>query len=186
MDISPTGYWIGPPPENHFDVELCRAIYELFKAKRVYSFVDMGCGRGDYLAWIRNENPCINGVGIEGNPEYQGRNLIWTRDLSLPLESFHRSWVLSLEVGEHLPQAFEGVFLDNVAKASRRGCILSWAVPGQGGIGHVNCQANSYIVKQMAKRGFVLDSDSTRFLRDRSTLPWFEQTLMVFRRLVRD
>ncbi|ROT85492.1 hypothetical protein C7M84_013179 [Penaeus vannamei] len=90
-------------------------------------------------------------------------------------------WVLSLEVGEHIPRAFEGVFMDNLVKHACTGIVLSWAVPGQDGHHHVNTRENEYIKASMAERGLVADEEAERKLRDTASLPWFKNTLMVFK-----
>ncbi|KAK7004434.1 hypothetical protein BgiMline_005954, partial [Biomphalaria glabrata] len=38
-------------------------------------------------------------------------------------------WVLSIEVGEHIPPQYEDTYLDNLARHAREGLILSWASP---------------------------------------------------------
>lgn len=90
-------------------------------------------------------------------------------------------WVLSLEVGEHIPRAFEGVFMDNLVKHACTGIVLSWAVPGQDGHHHVNTRENEYIKASMAERGLVADEEAERKLRGTASLPWFKNTLMVFK-----
>jgi 2-polyprenyl-3-methyl-5-hydroxy-6-metoxy-1,4-benzoquinol methylase len=47
-------------------------------------------------------------------------------------------WILSLEVGEHIPHQLEDVFIGNLVRHAKKGIILSWAVPGQEGHHHVN------------------------------------------------
>ena len=88
---------------------------------------------------------------------------------------------MSLEVGEHIPREHEQTFLDNVCRYANELIVLSWAVEGQAGLGHVNCRNNDYIVEQMRQRGYVLD-DTTSKLREAAQVPWFKDTLMVFRK----
>ncbi|XP_037792928.1 uncharacterized protein LOC119588307 [Penaeus monodon] len=90
-------------------------------------------------------------------------------------------WVLSLEVGEHIPRQSEGVFLDNLVRHACTGIVLSWAVPGQDGHHHVNNRENDYIKASMTKRGLVVDAEAERKLREAATLFWFKDTLMVFK-----
>ncbi|XP_063593324.1 uncharacterized protein LOC134770393 [Penaeus indicus] len=90
-------------------------------------------------------------------------------------------WVLSLEVGEHIPRQHEGVFLDNLARHACTGIVLSWAVPGQDGYHHVNPRENSYVKASMAKHGLVADEEAERKLREAASLFWFKNTLMVFK-----
>ena len=39
---------------------------------------------------------------------------------------------MSLEVGEHLPQEFENIFIHNLHNNNKSGILLSWAIKGQG------------------------------------------------------
>jgi hypothetical protein len=89
---------------------------------------------------------------------------------------------MSLEVGEHLPAQYEGVFLDNVVRHAVRNVLLSWAVPNQGGHLHINEKPNTVVIEQMKLRGFEYDEEESLQLRDVATLTWFKNTLMVFRR----
>jgi hypothetical protein len=47
-------------------------------------------------------------------------------------------WIISLEVALHIPEKYEAVYLDNILRHATKRIILSWAVPGQGGISHIN------------------------------------------------
>jgi hypothetical protein len=59
--------------------------------------------------------------------------------------------------------------------------ILSWAIPGQGGFGHVNCASNAYIIEEMKQRGWVYLSKPSDYLRERcSGAEWCQDTVMVF------
>ena len=62
-------------------------------------------------------------------------------------------WVLSLEVGEHLPKRHEAAFLENCHRHNARGMVLSWATRGQGGTGHVNEQDNDYVKAAVCAMG---------------------------------
>ena len=65
-------------------------------------------------------------------------------------------------------------------RLGRKGVVMSWAVEGQEGIGHINCRNNDYVEGRMASLGFQLDYDKTIQLRTVASLPWFKFTVMVF------
>ncbi|XP_069194699.1 uncharacterized protein [Procambarus clarkii] len=91
-------------------------------------------------------------------------------------------WVMSLEVGEHIPESGEKNFLDNLVKHACVGVVVSWAVPGQEGHSHVNCRSNDYVRREMATRGLESDKNAERNLRSMvGHLFYFRNTLMVFR-----
>jgi tryptophanyl-tRNA synthetase len=59
--------------------------------------------------------------------------------------------------------------------------IISWAVEGQGGSGHVNCKNNDYIIAQVVDRGFKYNTEASDALRKSATnASWFSYTIMVF------
>jgi len=89
---------------------------------------------------------------------------------------------MSLEVGEHLPPQFEDIFISNLHNNNTCGMVLSWAVKGQGGHGHFNEQNNDYIKSKICKLGYANDVKSENKLRRDSTLGWFKNTIMVFRK----
>lgn len=168
--ISPTGFWHGDPPDGYiFDAPLCAALKEFFRDKTV---VDLGCGRGEYVQAI----PYCS--GYDGNPDMQEiRPNIWISDVTLPIKCATQDWALSLEVGEHIPTTHEAAYLDNLARLARTGIVISWAAPGQPGMGHVNCRPESWVVEQMALRGFLPDPLAQATLRDRASI-W--KRVMVF------
>ena len=176
--IHPHGYWLDQQKGGHyFDRTLATSLVPLFTNHRV---IDFGCGEGRYVAFFRVRD--INCCGYDGNPEtpvlskHQGQVL----DLAQPVSLKPADYVLSLEVGEHIPREFEQTFLDNIANHCTKGAVVSWAVPKQQGRGHFNCRSNSYIIGQMQLRGMSYDHETTQQLRQEATLPWFHKTLMLF------
>lgn len=184
MKINQQGFWENPTKEGHaHDSRLAGAILKVLKARKIDTLVDFGCGTGEYARFFRRHGLVVE--AYDGNPytEQISGGIGQVKDLSQPFNMLKQfGCVISLEVGEHIPAEFEQTFIDNVVKHSIDGglIILSWAVPGQGGDGHVNCQTNDYIMQQMQQRGFYLENNLTNQLRKASTLRWFKNTLMVF------
>ena len=197
-DIHPHGYWIGTEPGSpyaghHFDEPLARSILEIIPVGS--NVLDLGCGNGSYVKFLNEHARATK--GIDGNPNtWQNENCV-SRDITEELnlhkctwESCDTStkplifdWVLSLEVGEHIPAEFEDVFLDNCHRHNREGIILSWAIPGQGGTGHVNERPNLYIIDKVMRLGYEWNPLESAMLRDAAMAHWFKNTLMVFRKL---
>lgn len=189
MKINARGYWENSTTEGHgHDEGLAKAIVDFLKKQRAESVVDFGCGDGFYTKFLNENKICC--LGLDGNPhtpeltDGQG----YVLDLTLKHEFGPLDWALSLEVGEHIPSEFEGAFLHNLHHHNRYGIILSWAVRGQGGDGHVNCQDNLEIIDKITKMGYTFDQNSTQILRSKCALYphtgwWFRNTLMVFRRI---
>jgi SAM-dependent methyltransferase len=165
-----------------FDESLCEAIIATCNNQGIKSVVDIGCGNGAYTRRILSAGLYCD--GFDGSPlTVEMTNFICSvRDFSQRQNIGKYGLVLSLEVGEHIPAEYEDIFIDNLTDAAMGLIILSWAVPGQGGTGHVNCQNNSYIIRQMAERGFFYDSLATQYLRHKATIPWFKNTILTFER----
>lgn len=178
--IHERGYWLSKDETNTHDWDrpLANEIVKMFKSSK--SIVDIGCGNGGYTKnFIDNGLMCTGYDGSPLTPEITG-GLCSVKDFSQPVDIGKFELVLSLEVGEHIPERYEQVFIDNLCKTAKKFICLSWGVVGQGGLGHVNCRNNDYVIAQMAKRGFIFDIDRSEALRSVSTFPWFKNTVMVF------
>ena len=74
--------------------------------------------------------------------------------------------VVSIEIAEHIPSKYESIFLDNIFRHAKEGIILSWAVPGQGGLAHVNNKPLRYVFRKMLENNFLVDMTSSNYLQD--------------------
>lgn len=164
-----------------------------YAAKKGYRSVsDFGAGSGAYSLFLQHHFQELH--CYDGNQAIvtKSRGLCSVVDLSSPQKLPQTDLVFSLEVGEHIPKPREANFLQNVASGSAKSVIMSWAVPGQLGNGHVNCQPNEYIIGQMSKLNFVYDATTATSIRhylasnatckDEPNTPNFLATLMVFTR----
>lgn len=182
--INQRGFWETEDGQGHLhDERLMQGLIKLCKAYKQKYLVDFGCGMGDYVkGFIKAGFTCD---GYDGNPNTDGltNGLCKTLDLSDPQDfGVMYDMVLSLEVGEHIPEEYEEVFIENLVTHADKMIVLSWAVPGQAGLGHVNCQDNGYIIGKLKEKGFRYDSRWSMMLRRGSRLPWFKKTIMVFHR----
>lgn len=185
-EINEHGYWIGTDVESEhaFDQKLAQNLTDFFKKEHASSIVDFGCGKGDYVKYF-----CKNGLtcdGYDGNPNTEALSggVAKVLDLSAPID-LHQTfdWVVSLEVGEHLPQKYEKIFIENLVHHCKKGIVLSWAIKGQSGYGHVNTQNNDYIKARLAEYGFTNDVQAENEMRNAAHLRWFKNTIMVFRKI---
>jgi len=175
MKIHEHGYWMGVC-KHKFDKRLLRAIIRFAKRNNVHTVADVGCGDGSYANALNKAG--IDCDGYDGNISSPGIHKDFAQPVNMPFYDL----VISLEVGEHIPAEYEDTFIDNILNASKRFVILSWAVEGQGGIGHVNCHNNDYIIRKITNRWFTYKRRSSMRLRRRSRLMWFKNTIMVYER----
>ena len=89
-------------------------------------------------------------------------------------------WVISLEVGEHIPAKFEHIYIDNLFRHAKEGVILSWAAVGQGGHSHINNRDFEYVKQKMEEKGFLHDVASSNHLKEKASFGWFKNNLNVY------
>ena len=90
-------------------------------------------------------------------------------DLTIPQYGLPAyDWIISLEVAEHIPKEFESTYLDNIVRHAVEGIIISWAIPGQDGVQHINNQPFYYVAFALAKLGFTHRVTETHRCRCRS------------------
>lgn len=167
--------------EHCFDLSLAEYITAVFAPPA--STLDLGCGKAEYLAaFCAAQWRDLQGIdGTVGLTEVAKYTNIQLHDLCLPLDLKRKyDLVISLEVGEHLPPQYESVFIENITQHAEKDILLSWAVDGQIGPGHVNCRGNQYIINQLSLHGFQYNERVSTGLRQNSSLPWFKNTLMYF------
>jgi hypothetical protein len=140
--------------------------------------IDLGCGHNFYVSVLNYAGYSAFGF----DQAYMGSMHSAVKDITIPIHSSTKKNVISLEVGEHIPKELTEGYLNNVA-GFKGDVIMSWALPGQAGVGHINCQPNSWVITEMANRGFKLDQEKTNSLREAVNgchCSWFKNTLMYF------
>ena len=181
--ISESGYWLfgTDSREHYYDPKLCNSIIDLLRINSIKSVYDFGCGHGNYTNEIGKVIPSI--TGFDGNPHTSLLPNCVVQDLSVLFQIDKADCIICLEVAEHIPQEFEGILLSNISNNLNESGILiiSWAVEGQGGLGHVNCRNNDYVLNILSNDYTFLENESEK-LRNESGLIWFKGTLMVFRK----
>lgn len=117
--------------------------------------VDVGCGEG---WWCKQFEliPAVDAVGVDhaDTVPVLGGDQFVRADLRRPLQRLGTfDLALCLEVAEHLPaERAPGLVADLCALAPV--VAFSAAIPGQGGVGHVNCQWPGYWDDLFADQGY--------------------------------
>lgn len=160
-------------------------IFELLPEGLVLDRVaDIGCGTGTWLAAALARG-ASSVQGIEGawvTPEMldDPRIEFVQGDLEQPLTLAPVDLAISLEVAEHLsPERAESFVADLVALAPA--VLFSAAIPGQGGVNHVNEQWQSYWAGLFARHGRVpCDVIRPAIWSDGEIAPWYKQNIVLY------
>lgn len=162
----------------HAASRIFAALPERLNRNRV---ADIGCGTGTFLA----ASGASYQFGIEGgwvtpdmldSPEIVFENC----DLEQRFSGPQVDLVLSLEVAEHLSPARAGTFVADLA-AMAPAALFSAAIPGQGGVGHVNEQWPSFWAGLFARHGRKpYDVLRDRIWTDEAIPAWYRQNAILF------
>jgi len=151
-----------------------------------YSLTDLGAGVGQFGHALRSKLPELEYHGYDGagNVEEFTQGYVKFADLTLPLSFEPTDWVISSEVGEHIPHQYEAQVIANIHAHNRRGVILTWAVVGQNGNAHINCHSNEYLTRIFEELGYKKNDELTAALKaQRSDHHWLMWSAMAFERV---
>lgn len=162
------------------DQPLAKAIANWF-GKKLPAY-DLGCSTGKYVNVLKEQ-----GLGVQGfdaTPGIGGSHpLIDELDLARPHVFTEKPGnVMCLEVAEHIHPEDEAHFLTNLQALCADKLVLSWAVPKQGGVRHVNEQSPEHVALALAEKGFAIDRDASNSFRAHATIKWFKDSLYAFQR----
>ncbi|WP_240230350.1 class I SAM-dependent methyltransferase [Devosia lacusdianchii] len=148
------------------------------------SIADIGCGTGTWLAAALAAG-ATSAFGIEGDwvtasmlddPSIAFR----PADLEQPFTGPRVDLVMSLEVAEHLSPARADGFVADLA-AMAPAVLFSAAIPGQGGVGHLNEQWPSYWAARFAHHGLrPVDIIRPAIWTDEAIPAWYRQNTMLY------
>lgn len=188
------------------------------KNKPVYDF---GCGVGYYISELEKGGYLVH--GFEGTPNIRSisdTRRITEQDLMCQMEFFpfqvpygvnptegtdpnllelHRTpmlpgSVMSIEVAEHIPNTHLVTYLSNVLGMCDGKAVISWALPGQGGLRHVSEANPEWVINFIQGSGefdgkghpfkFKYNHDESMFLRSEAgkDFHWFKDSIYVFDR----
>ena len=147
--------------------------------------VDVGCGTGEWLSVCADF----------GSSDYLGIDGSWIdlNQLRIPSEYF-LEWnltepivlnkqfdlVISLEVGEHIPEKYAETFVESLTKLGHA-VLFSAAVPKQGGNGHVNERWPEYWAGLFEKRRYVvIDCVRKIVWKNQKVSWWYAQNTFLY------
>ena len=103
------------------------------------------------------------------------------QDLTEPVTNPERfDLAICIEVAEHLPEQSAKTLVDSLCSLSDF-ILFSAAIPGQGGLHHLNEQWQEYWVAQFQEKGFVaFDYIRPRIWNDSKIQFWYKQNILLF------
>jgi len=187
VKVAETGYWIRDESEENFhrySERLAAWLVGYFKGCENQPLYDLGCGLGKYLEAFHKAG-FEKAIGFEGAP-LNPLPFITVQDLAQRFEIAEPSNCVCLEVMEHIPAEYTNAAIDNLARGCKGRLVMSWAVPGQGGLGHVNELPNDEAIAKMERAEFLYLPSATLAARvsmgKDDPCHWFANTLLVFRK----
>lgn len=146
--------------------------------------VDLGAGTGVYVEELRKM-----GIPAQGydTADPQPRPDLVTKSSMLNVRD-PAGMVLCLEVAEHIEHRLSDRVVEAIWNNTKPGgmVIFSAAQPGQGGVGHINCQRPEYWRVLAQQQGFELDQRAELDLHTWITagyhMGWFAQNRQVWKR----
>lgn len=151
------------------------------------SVIDVGCGRGAWLAAFVTTG-VDDVLGLDGDyversslhiepSNFRAVDLVAPPDLGRTFDL-----AVSLEVAEHLPADRADSFVGLLASLAPV-VLFSGAVPGQGGTHHVNEQWPAYWTGRFEANGYAaIDAIRPRFWDDPRVAYYFAQNILVYAR----
>jgi hypothetical protein len=165
---------------------------ELWSFLQPASVIDIGCGVGPWLKAAK-ENGADLIIGIDGDYVRRDRLLVDPsafRSCNLEADNCRAvlaqgvcfDLVMSLEVAEHLSQARASSFVDELCGLGNL-VLFSAAIPGQGGMNHINEQWPAYWNALFCKNGFAcFDVVRPKVWENRAIKWWYAQNILLFAR----
>ena len=144
--------------------------------------LDLGCGPGTYVNCFQELG--VDATGYDTDIRVEGNNHLICKSLFDVEET--GDVVLCLEVAEHIESCKNLKIVEAMTKALAPEGTLIWtaAKPGQGGVGHINCQTKDYWIElfksQPLKRCNGMELILVEEMKKDYHMGWFVQNLLIY------
>ena len=157
----------------------------LDQALAIDSILDLGCGTGVWM-WAALSKPGRTVFGID-RESYPAEDLLVPSEfiINTTLDStvdLHRRFdlVLCLETAEHIVQDHAACVVVNCVRHSDI-VLFSAAIPGQGGLNHVNEQPPEFWQRLFDEAGYEVVDYIRALIWDDAGIPvWYRQNMLLF------
>lgn len=145
--------------------------------------VDIGCGPGMLVHSLQEIG--IDAIGYDNDERINGKQYL--KQVSLFDLNDPADLVICMEVAEHIKEKLSEDVVDSVIRNILPNGKLIWtaAIPGQGGVGHINCQYKEYwqekFERRSLKRNIVLENKLIEYVKGKGYyMGWFINNVMIF------
>jgi len=146
--------------------------------------IDLGAGSGMMVRAARARGWRAQGYDV-ADPQPRP-DLVLIQSL-LEVEAPART-VICMEVAEHVPESEADQVIASVWRNCEPGGHVIWsaAQPGQGGVGHINCQPPHYWRERARQQGFLplpaLEQDLHQWITAGYHMGWFARNRQIWQR----
>jgi SAM-dependent methyltransferase len=146
------------------------------------SVLDIGCGPGHFVDSLRSKG--INATGFDIDERIKDKEHLSVKSMFDNTDT--ADVVMCIEVAEHIDESQSDKVAESVARATNKTLIWTAAQPGQGGVGHINCQTREYWIEKLTKAGLKHNVEKETALRNYIQsaihLGWFVNNLIYLER----
>ena len=143
--------------------------------------LDVGCGPGHFVESLRSVN--VNATGADIDERVKGKDYLQYKSI-FELDTEHADVTLCIEVAEHIEESKSDDIAKQLYKVTDKTLIFTAAQPGQGGVGHINCQPKEYWMNKLTAAGFKYNQkrheELLTYIKQGSYMGWFINNLLVF------
>lgn len=146
--------------------------------------IDIGCGPGIYVDELRKND--IEAVGYDIDERIKSKKYLINKSL-FDIDKT-TEFALCLEVAEHIDNNFNDQIVEKISNIIENDGVLIWsaAQPGQGGIGHINCQLKEYWIDKFKSHGLnpdlELQEKMIEYISSGYHMGWFKLNGVIFRK----
>ena len=147
---------------------------------RPHMVLDIGCGPGHFVYSMVDTG--INAIGIDIDERVASKPYLFQQDIFST--KFVADTAICLEVAEHIDAVYADDLIDTISTMFTDTLIFTAAVPGQGGVGHINCQPIEYWEEKFNRNELYRNTVLEKVIKDWCVqgryMGWFYNNLQVY------